>query len=83
MDEASRVLLTDPYAARPNGYFTLMFLHLTVEIAPESSVASAPEGSWGDGVRVWQVMSWGPASGAGRPPPDGVDVDYPPYALVG
>jgi len=44
MDEAARVLLTHPYAARPNGYPTLMFLHLTVEIAPESSVAL---GSWG------------------------------------
>src|SRR5262249_61261313 len=40
------------------------------------SIASSgvPEGG---GVRVWQITSRGSRPGTGRPPPDGVDVDYP------
>src|SRR6266849_5217583 len=39
------------------------------------AVPSAPEAA---GVRVWEVMSRGRGLRVGCPPPEGVDVAYPP-----
>ena len=49
---------------------------------PESTDNCCGIGSWGapgrSGVREWQITSRESRPGTGRPPPDGVDVDYPP-----
>src|SRR5206468_7340136 len=43
----------------------------TRKISPvKAAVASAPEGSWGGGVRVWQITSGDRRPPAGRPPPE-------------
>jgi hypothetical protein len=44
-------------------------------VKPTRSVASAPEGSWGGGVRVWQITSGDRTPHRRWPPPQRANVD--------
>jgi len=53
---------------------TAKAIRLTIPQSVLAAMASASEGSWGGGVRVWQILSGGRRPPAGRPPPERANV---------